>query len=331
MNKLTKLALGVIASVGLIGGAQAGVHHWGQGPNCPYGYQQDCPRYHQGVWQRGDWQRGDWQRGWQHNEWCERQGYRQGYRDGYQDGADQTWRRGPRHGWGPHHMRGWGYGPHHYYDGGYCPRGFAPEDLPAERPAAAPQGFGGYPGIVYEQFKSEFDALGQMQDELFVKRQEMRAAIQSGDTAIANQKAKEFTQARDALRQARVDLHQAIVQFLNTDLQPALYATPAPEAAAPVEQVTAPEAPVAVAPEATEASPVAAPAEAPAEAAPSPAPAESPAPAAADVPAEPTAPVAEEAAPAVEEAAPAAPTEPAAEVPAEAPAEAPAAEAHAAV
>ena len=94
MNKLTKLALAVVASVGLVGAAQAGMHHWwGQGPDCPYGYQQDCPRYHQGNWQ-GDWQRGAWQdqRGWHHNEWCARQGYREGYRDGYQDAAERGWR-----------------------------------------------------------------------------------------------------------------------------------------------------------------------------------------------------------------------------------------------
>ena len=234
MNKLTKLALAVVASVGLVGAAQAGMHHWwGQGPDCPYGYQQDCPRYHQGNWQ-GDWQRGAWQdqRGWHHNEWCARQGYREGYRDGYQDAAERGWRHGPRHG-------GWDrdWAPRHHYNNGYCPRGFDPADrYDRDYRFQGQRGYGQYPSFIYEQFKAEFETLAQLQDDVFAKRQEMRAAVQSGDTVIANQKAKEFTQARDAMRQARYDLHQAIVQFIQTDLQPAPYAAPAAvEVDAPVE------------------------------------------------------------------------------------------------
>ncbi len=304
MNKLTKLALAVVASVGLVGAAQAGMHHWwGQGPDCPYGYQQDCPRYHQGNWQ-GDWQRGAWQdqRGWHHNEWCARQGYREGYRDGYQDAAERGWRHGPRHG-------GWDrdWAPRHHYNNGYCPRGFDPADrYDRDYRFQGQRGYGQYPSFIYEQFKAEFETLAQLQDDVFAKRQEMRAAVQSGDTVIANQKAKEFTQARDAMRQARYDLHQAIVQFIQTDLQPAPYAAPAPVEAAPV------------APAPQEAVPAEEPAPSPA---PAPAP-EQAAPAAADDAAAAPAPVAEpapEAAPAEQ----AAPAEEAAPAPEAAPAEAP--------
>ena len=321
MKKLTKLALAVVASVGLVGAAQAGMHHWwGQGPDCPYGYQQDCPRYHQGNWQRGAWQD---QRGWHHNEWCARQGYREGYRDGYQDAADRGWRYGPRHG-------GWDHdwAPRHHYNNGYCPRGFDPSDrYDRDYRFQGPRGFGQYPSFIYEQFKAEFETLAQLQDDVFAKRQEMRAAVQSGDTVIANQKAKEFTQARDAMRQARYDLHQAIVQFIQTDLQPAPYAAPAPQVApapqaVPVEEPVVPAVePVAPAPH--EAAPAVEPAPSPA---PAPAP-EQAAPAAADDAAAAPAPVAQEEAPA-EQAAPAqeaAPVEEAAPAPQAAPAEAPAA------
>lgn len=323
MNKLTKLALAVVASVGLVGAAQAGMHHWwGQGPDCPYGYQQDCPRYHQGNWQ-GDWQRGAWQdqRGWHHNEWCARQGYREGYRDGYQDAAERGWRHGPRHGgwdrdWAPRH---------HYYNNGYCPRGFDPADrYDRDYRFQGQRGYGQYPRFIYEQFKAEFETLAQLQDDVFAKRQEMRAAVQSGDTVIANQKAKEFTQARDAMRQARYDLHQAIVQFIQTDLQPAPYAAPAPKAAPAPQVAPAPVEAAPVAPAPQEAVPAEEPAPSPA---PAPAP-EQAAPAAADDAAAAPAPVAEptpEAAPA-EQAVPAeAPV--VEDVAAEAPAEvAPAAE-----
>ena len=309
MKKLTKLALAVVASVGLVGAAQAGMHHWwGQGPDCPYGYQQDCPRYHQGNWQRGAWQD---QRGWHHNEWCARQGYREGYRDGYQDAVDRGWRYGPRHG-------GWDHdwAPRHHYNNGYCPRGFDPSDrYDRDYRFQGPRGFGQYPSFIYEQFKAEFETLAQLQDDVFAKRQEMRAAVQSGDTVIANQKAKEFTQARDAMRQARYDLHQAIVQFIQTDLQPAPYAAPAPQAA-PVEEPVVPAVePVAPAPQ--EAAPAVEPAPSPA---PAPAP-EQAAPAAADDAAAAPAPVAQEAAPAEQ----AAPAQEAAPAPQAAPAEAPAA------
>ncbi|MDT3661933.1 MAG: hypothetical protein ROM54_00220 [Anaerobiospirillum sp.] len=321
MKKLTKLALAVVASVGLVGAAQAGMHHWwGQGPDCPYGYQQDCPRYHQGNWQRGAWQD---QRGWHHNEWCARQGYREGYRDGYQDAADRGWRYGPRHG-------GWDHdwAPRHHYNNGYCPRGFDPSDrYDRDYRFQGPRGFGQYPSFIYEQFKAEFETLAQLQDDVFAKRQEMRAAVQSGDTVIANQKAKEFTQARDAMRQARYDLHQAIVQFIQTDLQPAPYAAPAPQAVPASQAVPAPQAvpveepvvpavePVAPAPQ--EAAPAVEPAPSPA---PAPAP-EQAAPAAADDAAAAPAPVAQEAAPAEQ----AAPAQEAAPAPQAAPAEAPAA------
>ena len=290
MNKLTKLALAVVASVGLVGAAQAGMHHWwGQGPDCPYGYQQDCPRYHQGNWQ-GDWQRGAWQdqRGWHHNEWCARQGYREGYRDGYQDAAERGWRQGPRHG-------GWDrdWAPRHHYNNGYCPRGFDPADrYDRDYRFQGQRGYGQYPSFIYEQFKAEFETLAQLQDDVFAKRQEMRAAVQSGDTVIANQKAKEFTQARDAMRQARYDLHQAIVQFIQTDLQPAPYAAPAPKAAPAPQVAPAPVEAAPVAPAPQEAVPAEEPAPSPA---PAPAP-EQAAPAAADDAAAAPAPVAEPAA-----------------------------------
>lgn len=277
MNKLTKLALVVMTSVGLVGAAQAGMHHWGYGPgpDCPYGYSQDCP-YHQGHFQ-GNWQRG-------HNDWCEREGYRQGYRDGFQDGAARAWRHGPRHmGW---ERDNWGPRPR---TGMMGPRGMQGKHVPAR--FLESEEFGQYPGIIYEQFKSEFAALSDLQDEVFAKRQEMRAAVQSGDVTVANQKAKEFTHARDALRQARYELHQAIVQFANTDLRPALY--PAPKRA-PQPQVVPQGAPE-PAPEVVPATQLVPASEvAPAEATPSPAPAaaaEPAAPAAESAPA--AAPVAE--------------------------------------
>lgn len=293
MNKLTKLALVVMTSVGLVGAAQAGMHHWGYGPgpDCPYGYSQDCP-YHQGHFQ-GNWQQGNWQRG--HNDWCEREGYRQGYRDGFQDGAARAWRHGPRHkgwerdNWGPRPgmMGPRGFAP----DDNYCPRMMQGKRVPAR--FLESEEFGQYPGIIYEQFKSEFATLSDLQDEVFAKRQEMRAAVQSGDVTVANQKAKEFTHARDALRQARYELHQAIVQFANADLRPALY--PAPKRA-PQPQVVPQGAPE-PAPEVVPATQLVPASEvAPAEATPSPAPAavaEPAAPAAESAPAAAAAPVAE--------------------------------------